>query len=90
MFAWGGITRPMQRYTASFLPTNWAQAKAGFGDDISVMADASQAKFFIGLEKVYQITRQAKYQQNIVIVYDNWTTLGHTYYNTFTVGKCSG
>ena len=90
MFGYGGITRPMQRYTASFLPTNWAQAKAGFGDDISAMADSSQAKFFIGLEKLHQLTRQANYNQNIMVFYNNWSDMGHSFYDTFTVGKCSG
>ena len=77
----------MQRDAASFHPTSWAQAKAGFGDDISAVSYASEARFFLGLEKVHQITRQANYNLNIMIKYNNWNDVGNACYDTFTVGK---
>ena len=90
MFAWGGITTPMRRTTNPLYPTSWAQAKAGFGDDISIVTDASQAEFCLGLEKVHQITRQASYELNIMVFYNNWSDKGMSLYDNFTVGKCRG
>ena len=83
IFKLGGLTGPMRRTTDPLYPTSWDQAKAGFGD-------VSQVKFFIGLEKVHQLTRQANYNLNIVVQYNNWNDVGNSLYDNFTVGKCKG
>ena len=87
IFGWGGITRPLYRLSSSITPNSWDEAKAGLGDDISSMPDASDAEFFIGLEKLHQITRQANYNQHIHIFYNNWADQGGAFYDNFTVGE---
>ena len=88
MFAWGGITKPLQLAYPSFTPNSWSEAKAGFGDDLPSLANATRtARFFIGLEKLHMLTRQAGYNHHIMIFFDNWADRGSAFYDNFTVGK---
>ena len=56
----------------------WAEYKLGFGD-------ANSTEFWLGLEKVHQMTKSRSYSLEILLKRDDGTRTT-VYYNTFAVG----
>ncbi|XP_070193798.1 fibrinogen-like protein 1 [Littorina saxatilis] len=81
---WGGITFTLLRLASdtTWDDVSWAQAKAGFGDDLSVSPNSDN--YFIGLNKLHQITVQGAYANQILSKYGN--NLVSAFYKKFTVG----
>nr|KAG5701715.1 hypothetical protein BaRGS_004317 [Batillaria attramentaria] len=83
VFEWGGVTLPLYRTTLNF-NVNWATAKASFGDDLAT--NPASEDYFIGLDNLHHLLRQAAYQNHIFVMFDNWAGMGSSFYDNFTMG----
>ncbi|XP_070175641.1 ficolin-1-A-like [Littorina saxatilis] len=84
------MTLPLRRRDTSNFNKDWNTCKVGFGDDLFV--NPNSYNFFIGLEKLHQLTQQASYRFELYIDYytnynyDYNTQQGSAIYHNFTIG----
>lgn len=81
---WNGVSYILMRNRMISLNANWTTAKTWIGDDLSVKL--YDVDYFIGLENLYHLLRQAEYQANLFCAYNNSNSRGWIYYGQFSVG----
>lgn len=80
---WNGVSYVLMRNRMISLNANWTTAKTWIGDDLSVKL--YDVDYFIGLENLYHLLRQAEYQANLFCIYNNSNSRGWIYYGQFSV-----
>ncbi|KAK7094731.1 hypothetical protein V1264_006241 [Littorina saxatilis] len=79
IFKWGGVVTVFRRGQGSNFDKNWEEYKEGFGDPDS-------GNFFVGLENLHHLLKQAKFELNIWIENVDMKN-GGAFYENVTVGS---
>lgn len=74
----------MKRSYINSFNVSWATAKTWIGDNLSVKN--SSEDYFIGLENLYHLLRQANYNANLYFQYNQSRSIGRITYGNFVVG----